>query len=216
MHRRLSLSVTLMLTLFGGTVVQAGPITLHTTSAVGATNVPIPNWSAVFGSTCGSPVGQTGSGTYLSIGFGGNALSLSGTLCIFDEGAVIPMGNTDPALMIGNTIVANGEDDYTLVFDQPITSLGLRLLTNYAAIETVTFRDQANNVIDVWDLDPFTTPNTRHFFGFSSPTPFASVFIDTEGGATQNEGIDRLEVGGARPSPIPARRCFCSASAWWG
>jgi hypothetical protein len=63
MHRHLALPLALVLTSLGGAAVQAGPITLHTTSAVGATNVPIPNWSSVFSSSCGSPVGQTGSGS---------------------------------------------------------------------------------------------------------------------------------------------------------
>jgi hypothetical protein len=134
------------------------------------------------------------------MGFGGNFASMSGSLCIFYEGALVPFGTTDPALMTGDAMVGNGEDD-ALVFDQPITSLGPGLLNNFAAIETVTFRDQANSVLGVIDLDPVTPPNSRQFFRFSSTMPFASIFMDTLGGATQNEGIDRLEVGGTWSVP---------------
>ncbi len=101
--------------------------------------------------------------------------------------------------MIANTIVGNGEDDYLLQFDQPVTAMGIRLLTNSVAHQTFTFRDATNDIIDF--VDTVMTSNTREFIGFTSETAIASVLIDTDFGAVQNEGFDFLEAGSAVPEP---------------
>ena len=67
----------------------------------------------------------------MSIPFGSNAVTITnatpgGGLCIFDAGAVIPDNNTVPAVMIGNTIVADGPDDYLFSFASPISAVGFR------------------------------------------------------------------------------------------
>ena len=189
----------------------AGPITLYTNqaafeAATGAIQVPIPSWASVYSATCGSPIGQTGSGGPVSMTFDSNVLTMSAAMdplnagCIFDAGAVIPSGNTVPDTMIANTFVANGEDDYVLAFDQPVGAVGFRLLTNNVAYETVTFRNAENEVIDVVNVSDYTSPNTRQFLGFKSHVPVTSVFIDTSGGDIQNEGIDLLEASSV-PDP---------------
>lgn len=171
----------------------AGPVGLYTTPALGATSVPIPD--------CGSVVPHPFG---FSIPFAGNTLTIWNSCEIFLAGTTVtPYGNTLPDFMIGNTIVRSGEDDYLLTFDEPITAFGLRLLTNTLAHEVVTFWDSADVLIEQLSIDGITAPNTRQFVGFSSSTPFTRLWINTEGGALQNEGIDLLEVGGTWAVPDP-------------
>lgn len=196
-----------------GMPAAAGPVSVFTNqqafeAVTSASPLAIPNWAAVFTAPCGPPVGQIGQGPSITIPFGPNRVVVTDVLpgynlCIYDAGATIPGDNIIPAVMLANTIVGNGEDDYSLVFDQPIEAVGFRLLTNAVARETVIFRDATGAVIDFIDIDPFTTPHTRQFLGFASEIGIASVLIDTEYGAVQNEGIDLLEVG-TRPVPEPA------------
>ena len=136
----------------------------------------------------------------LSMAFGSNVLNVQNLLygnglCIFNEGRILPPGNTNPSEMIANTIVGGSEDDYLLTFTEPVNAVGLRLLTNYVANETVTLFDLQDEVIAVVKLDRLTEPNTRQFVGFVSKVPIAKVEIDTVGGAQQNEGIDLIQVG---------------------
>lgn len=191
----------------------ASPVTVYSDrtvfeTATAATALPLPSWSDVFTLSCGSPFGQTGAGPSVSIPFGINSVTVTdpatGGLCIFDNGAVLPAANTDPTVMIANTIVGNGEDDYLLAFSQPVWAVGFRLLTNNMASESVTLRDASNALIATVDVDALTGTNTRQFLGFLSTVPIGSVFIDTQGGAVQNEGFDFLEVGSPTPIPEPA------------
>lgn len=174
-----------------------------------AITVPIPNAGIAFpgGTPCGEPAGVAGMGSSFSSVFGSNAVTISnpstGALCIFNQGAVISPTNTNPNVMIGNTVVGNGEDDFLLEFTQPVDALGLRLLTNNVANEQLTFFGTAGNVIDTINIDRLTDPNTRQFVGFRSTVSFQSVHIDTAGGAVQNEGFDLLQVG-SRVVPEPS------------
>ena len=192
--------------------VQAGPVTIFPNqtafeNSTAALNVPIPDAATAFpgGGTCGDP--GTGIGGSFSIGFASNSVTISnpmtGALCIFNAGAVIN-NNTNPHLMIANTVVGNGEDDFSLKFDKPVSSIGLRLLTNDLAHEQVTFFGAGGNVIDVQNIDGLTQPNTRQFVSFRSTVPFQSILIDTAGGAVQNEGFDVLEVGTRVTNPEPS------------
>jgi len=192
------------------TSAHAAPVTLFTNqtafeTATNASTVPIPG-STYFPSSCGTPSGQTGAGATITLPFGSNQMTITNAtgsgLCIFDAGAVIPDDNTVPALMIANTIVGNGEDDYAISFLEPINSIGFRLLTNRFAQETFTFTDATNNIIASLNVDAFTDPNTRQFVGFQSTIPIGSILLDTTGGAGQNEGFDLVEVGG-QPAPVP-------------
>jgi hypothetical protein len=105
----------------------------------------------------------------------------------------VGLNNTNPH-PVGPTMVGNGEDDYLLVFDIPVDAVGVELLTNFTAVETVTLKDAGDNVIASLSVDSLTSPNTFQFVGFTSPTPIKSVFIDTQGGATQNEGISAIKT----------------------
>lgn len=146
--------------------------------------------------------GATGKGPSVPIPFGTNrvvisqAVTGSSSLCIFDGGTLIlsAVNNTLPSFMTANTIVGNREDDFLLVFDSPVKAVSLQLLTNRFAKERVTFKDQADAIIGVVDIDHLTPRNERVFVGFISKTPFKSMLIDTEGGAVQNEGFDALKV----------------------
>jgi len=193
--------------------VQADPVALFPNqtafeNSTKAINVPIPDGATAFpgGGTCAEPVGVAGSGSAFTIGFASNSvtISASGGVCIFNKGAVINPINTNPNVMIANTVVGDGEDDLSLKFDKPVTSIGLRLLTNDLAHEQVTFFGAGGNVIDVQNIDGLTQPNTRQFVAFRSTVPFQSILIDTAGGAVQNEGFDVLEVGTKIANPEPS------------
>lgn len=168
--------------------------------ATGAVLVPIPGSQTAFpGTNCGpGDTGPTGRGQTVEIVFDSNKVIVTGAagndLCIFDEGTTINTPNTDPNVMLANTIVANGQDDFLLVFDHPIYAVGFRFLTNREASETVTFKGPAGNTISTENLDALTPPNSRPFVGFKSTTPIKSVTINTAGGSTQNEGFDALKV----------------------
>lgn len=195
---------------------SAAPITVFSdftafSAATGATDLAIPASQTAFpGSSCGTgDIGPTGIGGQVDIGFNSNMVAVTNVsggqlaLCIFDNGTIIkPFGNTIPDVMIANTIVGNGEDDFLLVFDTPVEAVGFRFLTNSVADELLTFRDSSGNVISVVDIDPFTPTNTRVFAGFHSVIPIKSLVIDTVGGAVQNEGFDALYVA-TTAAPIP-------------
>lgn len=209
--RRLARILFLLVLLVAAAPAGAGPVVIYLSQSAFEANttttpVSIPDSATGFPhSSCGAPIGQTGEGLLLNLPFGTNHAVVTdfapGTdLCIFDAGAIIvPTGNTIPDLMIANTIVGNGEDDYLLQFDQPVTAMGIRLLTNSVAHQTFTFRDATNDIIDF--VDTVMTSNTREFIGFTSETAIASVLIDTDFGAVQNEGFDFLEAGSAVPEP---------------
>ena len=125
--------------------------------------LPIPNSATAFpGTSCGSgDIGPTGMGACVTIPFASNGLTITGAtdnaLFTFDTGTIIrPFGNTVPDRMLANTIVANGEDDFHLKFDQPVRALGLRLLTNYEATERVTFRDSNGDIVATVDVSSLT------------------------------------------------------------
>lgn len=62
----------------------------------------------------------------VSISFASNALTVqragavNGGLCIYDKGAVVPASNTNPNVMIANSILGNGEDNYRIIFATPV------------------------------------------------------------------------------------------------
>ncbi|RKG65492.1 hypothetical protein D7V80_23140 [Corallococcus sp. CA054B] len=96
--------------------------------------------------------------------------------------------NTNP-LPVKPTIIANGEDDFEVAFLRPVSSVGLELLTNSQAQHkvTLTFTDATQEVFEDAVLD--TGANAFEFVGFQSSKRIRSLFIETTGGASQNEGI---------------------------
>ena len=147
------------------------------------------------------------------IPFGLNRVTITGAqgngLCIFDGGTMIlsvsgGLDNTQPNFMTANTIVGNGEDDFLLVFDNPVFAVGLTLLTNKTAREVVTFKDLLGNVIEVLNIDRFTPRNERVFLGFASQVPIKSILLDTTDGASQNEGFQAIKVGETAPGDLDA------------
>ncbi|MCE9672167.1 hypothetical protein LY474_30605 [Myxococcus stipitatus] len=96
--------------------------------------------------------------------------------------------NTNP-LPVKPTILANGEDDFEIAFLRPVSSVGLELLTNRLGQHkvTLTFTDATQEVFEDAVLD--TNPNAFEFVGFQSSKRIRSIFIDTAGGASVNEGI---------------------------
>jgi Thrombospondin type 3 repeat len=182
------------------------------TEATGALIVPIPNSEEIFpGTSCGVGFEPTGSdfaaNAQINIDFDSNVLSLrqdltnpgnsSIGLCIFDE----TFSNTsiNPSVMIANTIVGNGEDDYFLAFETPVHAFGFRILTNNVAEEIITLWDEEENVIEIIDIDHLTPLNTRQFVGFKSPTPIGALLIDTLNGWSQNEAIDEIIIAQTAP-----------------
>jgi hypothetical protein len=181
----------------------------------GAAAIPIPDSQRAFpGTNCGSgDRGPTGSGPTVVIPFGANRLTITGAsgngLCIFDGGTMIlsvsgGLDNTQPNFMTANTIVGNGDDDFLFTFDYPVYAVGLTLLTNNLARETVTFRGLLGNVIDVINIDRLTPRNDRVFIGFASRVPIKSILLDTADGATQNEGFQSIKVGETLPGDFDA------------
>jgi hypothetical protein len=87
------------------------------------------------------------------------------------------------------TLTVNGEDDFELAFLRPVSAVGLELLTNRWAQHkvTLTFTDATQEVLD--DAVLGTGPNTFTFVGIQSSKPIRSLFVDTTGGASENEGI---------------------------
>ncbi|NPC70043.1 hypothetical protein HPP05_09840 [Corallococcus exiguus] len=96
--------------------------------------------------------------------------------------------NTNP-LPVKPTIIANGEDDFEVAFLRPVSAVGLELLTNSQALHkvTLTFTDATQEVFEDAVLD--TGANAFEFVGFQSTKRIRSIFIDSTGGASQNEGI---------------------------
>ncbi len=179
-----------------------------------AGNVPIPRAQTAFpGTTCGFPQSGpvTGIGSNVNISFDSNAVSVVNaeggrlSLCIFDKGFTDPNPNeTNPSLMIANTIFGNGEDDYLLTFARPVDAVGFNLLTNGVAKEQVTLRDETGDIISTEDIDALTQPNTRQFVGFQSKkADIASLLLDTNAGGVQNEGFDELWVASDPPDAVP-------------
>jgi hypothetical protein len=144
------------------------------------------------------------------IPFGVNRVTITSAqgngLCIFDGGTMIfsLSDNTQPNFMTANTIVGDGEDDFLFVFDNPVYAIGLTLLTNNIARETITFLGMQGNVIDVLNIDRFTPRNDRVFVGFASRIPIKSVRLDTADGAIQNEGVQAIKVGETVPGDLDA------------
>ena len=171
-------------------------------AATGTVLVPFPAPGA--SADCGAP--STTLALSYSVPFGvvvPNSLTVTGTngnfLCMFDQftTGIFP-GNTNPQ-PVRPTVVGNGEDDYTVEFDVAVNAVGIELLTNFSAIETITLKDGLGNVIGVpFVFSPGSVPptpvNTFVFLGFKSVTPIKSVLIDTTNGASQNEGISALKL----------------------
>jgi hypothetical protein len=115
-------------------------------------------------------------------------------ICFIGPGWNTPPSNTDPK-PLSPTIVANGEDDYTVVdFANPVYAVGFELLTNKWASEIITLAFADTTTMSFDDTYLGTGVNTFEFVGFKSDTPIVSVAIDTTGGATQNEGIAGIWV----------------------
>lgn len=118
-------------------------------------------------------------------------LASGGWLCYFGPGWNGGLGNTNPT-PTAPTLVANGEDDYTVTIHlaEPTFGVGIGLLTNFAANETVRLHYLDTSVGTFTDVDLDTVPNQGdEFIGFWSDRPIVSVEIDTTGGGIQNEGI---------------------------
>ncbi|WP_338277237.1 hypothetical protein [Corallococcus caeni] len=96
--------------------------------------------------------------------------------------------NTNP-FPVKPTIIANGEDDFEIAFLRPVSAVGLELLTNGLAQHkvTLTFTDATQEVLEDAVLD--TGANAFEFVGIQSSRRIRSLFIDTAGGASMNEGI---------------------------
>lgn len=178
-------------------------------NATGAIVVPVPDSDTAFPNTsCGvnEPTGGILNSTaQVQIGFDSNNLtvtqSIQGTppndargLCIFDPGFMPNPNNTNPNVFDKSVIVANGEDDYLIVFNTPVRAVGFRLLTNNCANEVVTLTDASTQIISVENINADTSTNVRQFIGFVSQTPIKSLLLDTCGGASQNEGIDEFKI----------------------
>jgi hypothetical protein len=103
--------------------------------------------------------------------------------------------------MTTNTLVGNGEDDYTITFSGNVRAVGLSLLTNSTVQEIVTLYDRSGALVGTANLDPLTAPNTRVFVAIFSAVAFRTFRLDTVGGAVQNEGIEGLSVGLPVPEP---------------
>ncbi len=165
--------------------------------ASGAVMIGIPDSDTAFPATsCGATNEPTGFGTSVTIAFDSNDLTVTqepttSGLCIFDPGFVTPLSNTNPNDFSVPLLVANGEDDYKIVFDTPVAAIGFLLLTNSSSAETVTLKDSIGAVIDsAQDISGDTPNNGRQFIGFISTTPIKTVIFDTTGGASQNEGFE--------------------------
>jgi hypothetical protein len=107
-----------------------------------------------------------------------------------------PLWNGGPANIdpqpVSPTFVVNGDDDFELSFDLPVYAVGVRLLTNFAADETVTLVLEDGEVVEFDDADLGTAPNELAFVGFKSRRGIVAVSIDSEGGDVQNEGLAAL------------------------
>jgi len=97
---------------------------------------------------------------------------------------------------VGPTIGGHGQDDYLLVFNPPVYAVGLELITNFSAVETVTvtYTDLSTDVFVDSLLQ--TEPNMFEFVGFaaSASKKVQSIFVDSTNGHTQNEGIAAIKT----------------------
>lgn len=116
-------------------------------------------------------------------------------ICIITSSWNAGLTNTNPT-PDGPTIVANGEDDYTVTinFATPVVGVGFKLLTNSSANETITlaFSDGTSQTISDGALG--TVSNSFEFVGFKATHAISSVIVNTTGGAGQNEGIAGIWV----------------------
>ncbi|MFC2153174.1 hypothetical protein ACFLQ7_00885 [Actinomycetota bacterium] len=117
----------------------------------------------------------------------------SNWICYIDEDWNAGLANTNPT-PTAPTIVNNGEDDFTLAFSftTPVHAVGIGLLTNVTATETVTLQYLGGTTEVVGDAVLGTASNSFEFIGFRSNKPIVGLVLDTTGGAVQNEGITGL------------------------
>lgn len=122
-----------------------------------------------------------------------NALLPNKWICFIGPGWNAGTTNIDPT-PVSPTIVADGEDDFEVMFTPAVFAVGFELLTNSSAMETVTltFADGSTDIVTPYVLR--TAPNRFEFIGFRSLKPIVKVRIDTTNGAVQNEGIVALET----------------------
>jgi len=108
-----------------------------------------------------------------------------------------PLWNAGPSNIdpqpVSPTFVADGDDDFELVFDPPVYAVGLRLLTNFAADEVVTVELEDGSLVTFDDPVLDTASNEFAFVGFKSRRAIVAVSVDTQGGEVQNEGIEGAE-----------------------
>ncbi|MFP2929626.1 hypothetical protein ACLESO_31390 [Pyxidicoccus sp. 3LG] len=167
------------------------------TAATGATLVPFP--ASAYAAYPDHPSGaysscvRTPPGTDLPWGSSAPTISVlaprasnNNWLCFIDLGW--NHNNTNP-VPVKPTLTVNGEDDFEIAFLRPVSAVGLELLTNRWAEHkvTLTFTDATQEVIDDAVLD--TAANTFDFVGIQSSKRIRSIFIDTTGGGSENEGI---------------------------
>ena len=109
-------------------------------------------------------------------------------ICFIGPGWNAGPANIDPT-PVSPTIVANGEDNYELLFTPPVYAVGFELLTNYAAAEAITLTYVDLSTKDFSGAVLNTLPNRFEFVGFKSLKPIVKVRIATLNGAVQNEGV---------------------------
>jgi len=103
------------------------------------------------------------------------------------------------------TIAANGIDDYFLHFQPTIHAVGLELLTNAAATESIklTFSDNTEAVFPKASLG--TLPNKFEFVGFKSIKAIRDVTVLTKASAEQSEGITAIESASCYLVPMDVK-----------
>ncbi|HEX3048880.1 MAG TPA: carbohydrate binding domain-containing protein [Bacillota bacterium] len=134
------------------------------------------------------------------------------TLC-FDIPPLYATPLTNPTIPSA-IIVANGEDDYVLQFDTPVNVVGLNIVTNYTAKETLTLKDELGNIIYQNSIDNFTKPNSTVFIGVESIIPIKSLFLDTVNGASQDEAIFKIWTA-VKPSELIQNPSFDTGIDDW-
>jgi hypothetical protein len=112
--------------------------------------------------------------------------------------------NIDPQ-PLSPTFVADGDDDFELLFDPPVYAVGLRLLTNFAADEIVTVELEDGSLVVFDDPVLDTAPNELAFVGFKSRRGIVAVSVDSAGGATQNEGLAGVKSADVFPVRIDVK-----------
>lgn len=152
-------------------------------TATGATIVPLPT-SDQIGLSLNFPGVTVTAPNSVPTGFGGQG---AWTLA-YDVPPLFFLNQTNPPILAG-AFAGNGEDDYLLTFDRPVNAVGLGIITNFSALETVTLQDEANNIIFADSIDVLTSPNSSLFIGFISSTPIKTLFLDTSSGGVENEAI---------------------------